>query len=137
MSSEVLRELILELTEPDRLEIIREAEVSDDRPSLLRGDAEDAGGAFKVVEQIRSLLDSKDIRVSILGHIQRGGRPTVSDRVLASRLGLEAVRALMGGKKGVMIGVSCGEIAFTPFETAIKHNNRINPTMLEMVKILS
>ncbi len=104
---------------------------------VIVAEGQDAGGAFKVVEQIRDRLDSKDIRVSVLGHIQRGGRPTVADRVLASRLGIEAVHALRDGKKGVMIGQIANEISYTSFDIAIKHNNRISPTMLEMVKILS
>jgi 6-phosphofructokinase 1 len=103
---------------------------------VIVAEGDDAGGAFKVVEQIKPLLLSKDIRVTVLGHIQRGGRPTVNDRVLASRLGLEAVKALRDGKFGVALGQRHGQISYTPFETAIKHNQRINPTLLEMVEIL-
>jgi 6-phosphofructokinase 1 len=104
---------------------------------VIISEGDDAGGAFKVVEQIRNKLTSKDIRVTILGHIQRGGRPTANDRVLASRLGMEAVRALLEGKKGVALGVVAGEISYTPFEVAIKHHQRIHPQMLELVEILS
>ena len=104
---------------------------------VVVAEGDDAGGAFEILQQIKPRLLSKDIRVTILGHIQRGGRPTVMDRVLASRLGLEAVRALVDGKKGVMIGQISSEIAYTPFEEAIKHNQRINPSMLEMVDILA
>lgn len=103
---------------------------------VVVAEGDDAGGAFEIVQQIKPKLLSKDIRVTVLGHIQRGGRPTSLDRVLASRLGLEAVRALMEGKKGVMIGQIGGEIIYTPFEVAIKHNQRINPRLLEMVEIL-
>jgi 6-phosphofructokinase 1 len=104
---------------------------------VVVAEGDDAGGAFEIVQQIKNKLLSKDIRVTILGHIQRGGRPTVLDRVLASRLGLEAVRALRDGKVGVMIGQVGPDIAYTPFDVAIKHNQRINPVMLEMVEILS
>jgi 6-phosphofructokinase 1 len=103
---------------------------------VVVAEGDDAGDAFEVVQQIKPRLLSKDIRVTVLGHIQRGGRPTSLDRVLASRLGLEAVRALMDGKKGVMIGQIGGEIIYTPFEVAIKHHQRINPKLLEMVEIL-
>lgn len=104
---------------------------------VVIAEGDDAGGAFKVLEHIKPHLLATDIRVTILGHIQRGGRPSVLDRVLASRLGLEAVRALRDGKVGVAIGEKCGHIEYTPFEIAIKHHNRINKTLLEMVEILS
>ncbi len=104
---------------------------------VVVAEGDDAGGAFEILQQIKPKLLSKDIRVTILGHIQRGGRPTVMDRVLASRLGMEAVRALMNGKKGVMIGQIGADIAYTSFETAIKHHQTINETLLEMVDILA
>lgn len=104
---------------------------------IIVSEGDDAGDAFEVLNQIKPRLLATDIRVTVLGHIQRGGRPTVNDRVLASRLGLEAVRALRDGKVGVAIGQIAGEIAYTPFETAIKYHQTINKTLLEMVEILS
>jgi 6-phosphofructokinase 1 len=104
---------------------------------VVVAEGDDAGDALEVLQQIKPKLLSKDIRVTVLGHIQRGGRPTVMDRVLGSRLGLEAVRALIDGKKGVMVGQISGEICYTPFEVAIKHHQTINTTLLEMVDILS
>ena len=104
---------------------------------VVVAEGDDAGDALEVLQQIKPKLLSKDIRVTVLGHIQRGGRPTVMDRVLGSRLGLEAVRALIDGQKGIMIGQIGGDICHTPFEIAIKHHQTINPTLLEMVEILS
>jgi 6-phosphofructokinase 1 len=104
---------------------------------VVVAEGDDAGDALEVLQQIKPKLLSQDIRVTVLGHIQRGGRPTVMDRVLGSRLGLEAVRALKDGIKGVMIGQIGNDICHTPFEIAIKHNQTINPTLLEMVEILS
>ena len=104
---------------------------------VVVAEGDDAGDALEVLQQIKPKLLSQDIRVTVLGHIQRGGRPTVMDRVLGSRLGLEAVRALIDGQKGIMIGQIGGDICHTPFEIAIKHNQTINPTLLEMVEILS
>ena len=104
---------------------------------IIVSEGDDAGDAFEVLNQIKPRLLATDIRVTVLGHIQRGGRPTVNDRVLASRLGLEAVRALRDGKVGVAIGQIAGEIAYTPFEIAIKYHQTINKTLLEMVEILS
>jgi 6-phosphofructokinase 1 len=104
---------------------------------VVVAEGDDAGDAFEVVKQIKHRLLSKDIRVTVLGHIQRGGRPTVADRVLASRLGLEAVRALRDGKVGVAIGQISGDISYTPFEEAIKHHQTIKESLLEIVEILS
>jgi len=104
---------------------------------VIVSEGDDVGGAFTLVQKIRHLLLSTDIRVTVLGHIQRGGRPSAADRFLASRLGLEAVRALMDGKKGVMIGQSGQDISYTPFEIAIKHHKTIPQKLLEIVEILS
>ena len=68
---------------------------------VIVSEGDEEGGAYEVVEKIKDRLLSKDIRVTILGHVQRGGRPSAADRFLASRLGLEAVRALMEGKKEI------------------------------------
>jgi 6-phosphofructokinase 1 len=104
---------------------------------VIVAEGDDAGDAFEVVKQIKDKLLSKDIRITVLGHIQRGGRPTVADRVLASRLGLEAVRALRDGKVGVAIGQISGDISYTPFEVAVKHHQTIKESLLEIVEILS
>ncbi len=104
---------------------------------VIVSEGDEEGGAYEVVEKIKDRLLSKDIRVTILGHVQRGGRPSAADRFLASRLGLEAVRALMEGKNGVMIGQSGQNISYTPFDIAIKHHKTIPHKLLEIVEILS
>ena len=104
---------------------------------VVVAEGDDAGGAFTIAEKVKQKFNHYDIRVTILGHIQRGGRPTCMERVLASRLGMEAVRALLQDMKGVMVGEQCRKIVYTPFENAIKHHQEINPILLEMVEILS
>jgi 6-phosphofructokinase 1 len=104
---------------------------------VIVAEGDDTGGAMEAAEEAKKALPGYDIRVAILGHIQRGGRPSCNDRVLASRLGLEAVKALVAGKKSVMIGQEHREIVFIPFDKAIKHNQRIDPAILEIVDILS
>jgi 6-phosphofructokinase 1 len=104
---------------------------------IVVAEGDDAGGAFDIANQVKARNDQFDIRVSILGHIQRGGRPTCMERVLASRLGMEAVKALLDGKRSVMVGQIHRDIVFTPFEKAIKHHQTLNPILLEMVEILS
>lgn len=96
-----------------------------------------SGGAFEIADQVKKQLGQYDMRVTVLGHLQRGGRPSCFDRVLASRLGMEAVKALRDGKKGVMVGQIHKDIKYTPFAKACKHNQTISPVMLDMVKILS
>jgi len=96
-----------------------------------------AGDAFEVGRQIKERFPHYDTRVSILGHIQRGGAPSCMDRVLASRVGVAAVEALMAGRRNEMIGLIHNEIAYTPFELAIKHNTDINPDFLKIVEILA
>jgi 6-phosphofructokinase 1 len=104
---------------------------------IIVAEGDEAGGAFEVANVIKEKFPNYDTRLSILGHIQRGGRPTCMDRVLASRLGVAAVESLMEGRRGEMVGLVNGEISFTPFDQAIKHINDVNPDMLRIVDILS
>lgn len=104
---------------------------------VIVAEGDDAGGAFKVADLVKQRLPYFDIRVTVLGHIQRGGSPTCMERVLASRLGLEAVRALHNGKTHVMVGQQYREIVFTPFDQAAKHHQDISPILLEMVELLA
>lgn len=103
---------------------------------IICAEGDEAGGAFKVGEAIKKEFDF-DIRVTILGHIQRGGSPSCYDRVLASRLGFASVEALMGGERGQMVGIINKEIVLTPFSKAVKHIEGLNPNLLRMVEILS
>jgi len=96
-----------------------------------------AGDAFEVGRLIKEKFPNYDTRVSILGHIQRGGSPSCMDRVLASRVGVAAVEALRDGHRNEMVGLIHNEIAFTPFENAIKHYTEINADFLKIVEILA
>lgn len=104
---------------------------------VIVAEGEEAGGAFEIGKLIKDRFPNYDTRISVLGHIQRGGRPSVMDRVLASRVGVAAVEALLAGRHSEMIGVIHGDISYTPFENAIKHNVEINPNFLKIVDILS
>jgi 6-phosphofructokinase 1 len=95
------------------------------------------GNATEVAQKVKEILPAYDIRVSTLGHIQRGGAPTCNDRVLASVLGYSAVTALLDGAKDVMIGKINGEVVHTPFEQAITRHNDIDQMEYKMSKILS
>ncbi len=104
---------------------------------LIVAEGDDAGGAFEVATAVKARFPKYDTRVSILGHIQRGGSPSCMDRVLASRVGVAAVEALLEGRKGEMVGLVSGNIHFTPFKNAIKHIEEVNPSLLKIVEILS
>jgi len=103
---------------------------------VAEGDEE--GNAAQIAESIKNQVEGKlDIRVTTLGHIQRGGTPTAYDRILASRLGLGAVEGLMKGYKNVMAGIVNNELVYTPFIDTIKKQKPIHDDLLRMVHILS
>lgn len=104
---------------------------------VLVAEGDEEGGAFKLADKVKEKLNSYSIRVTILGHIQRGGAPTCMERVLASRLGLAAVEALKDGRKGEMVGVVNGKITYTPFKNAVKHITTLNPELVKLIEILS
>lgn len=104
---------------------------------VMVAEGDDAGGAFKIAERIKAEVPEYDTRVTVLGHIQRGGSPTAADRVLASRLGHAAVEALLNGEKGVAAGIVNNEVKLTPFSQAVKHNDTLNHSLLDLAKVLS
>jgi len=104
---------------------------------IIVAEGDEGGGAFEVADRVKNRFPHYDVRISVLGHIQRGGRPSCMDRVLASRLGVASVEALLAGKSGEMAGLLGNEICFTPFDRAIKHIRTVNPHLLKIVDILS
>lgn len=102
---------------------------------VAEGDEE--GGAMEVVNKVKSRLKGKDLKVSILGHIQRGGAPTAMDRIIGSRLGLAALEGLLGGKKNMMAGVINNRVVYTDFKECINTSKPLEQDLLRMVKILS
>ena len=104
---------------------------------VIVAEGEEAGGAFEIGHMVKEKFPHYDTRVSVLGHIQRGGPPTCMDRVLASRVGVAAVEALRDGHRNEMIGIIHNEVSYTPFEHAIKHHVEINPNFLKIVEILA
>ncbi len=88
-------------------------------------------------EYIEEHFPEYDIRVSVLGHMQRGGSPSCFDRVLASRLGVKAVESLLEGKSNFMVGILDNHIALTPLEQAIKGHAEIDKELLRVSDIMS
>lgn len=104
---------------------------------IVVAEGDEFGGATVVADILRERLPFLDIRVSILGHIQRGGSPSCVDRILASRMGFAAIESLLEGRHGVMVGIVNDKIAYTPLEIAIREKQHIPEDWLKMVKILA
>ncbi len=96
-----------------------------------------SGSAMEIAEQINKDFPDYETKVTILGHIQRGGRPSCYDRLLASRMGVGAVEGLLKGKKGTMVGIVNNEVVYTPLEDAITIEKNIDTEALRINKILS
>lgn len=95
------------------------------------------GRSIAIAKEVNERFSHYDTKVTILGHVQRGGSPTVADRVLASRMGVVAVESLLEGKSGVMIGIVNNQVNFTPFDLATKNVNNFEPELLRIASILS
>ena len=95
------------------------------------------GSAYEIAAQVKEHLDYFDIRVTVLGHLQRGGSPTTADRVLASRMGVAAVEGLKNGQSDVMVGIINNKIIYTTIQKAIKIEKRLDDEEFRIAKILS
>ena len=94
------------------------------------------GGAYEIAKEVKEKYSYFETRVTVIGHMQRGGSPTCFDRILASRLGVAATEGLIAGKKNEMAGLINNQIAFTPFSMTRKHLVDINEGLLNMARML-
>lgn len=94
-------------------------------------------GALYYADRVKNEFPEFDVRVSILGHLQRGGRPTAHDRILASVTGAGAIKALLQGLRNVMIGVRNNEVVFVPFSEAIRSDKPVNKNLMRVLDELS
>lgn len=104
---------------------------------VLVAESDITGGAMGVAERVKKEYPQFDVRVTILGHIQRGGSPTAQDRILASRMGAASIDALLDDQRNVMIGLQNDQIVYVPFSKAIKNDKPINRELLNTLRILS
>jgi 6-phosphofructokinase 1 len=104
---------------------------------VVVAEGDQTGGAVNLAEKLKDDFSKFEMRVCILGHIQRGGSPTARDRVLASRLGAAAVQALVDGHTNVMVGIVNNEIRITPMRNTWNKKKSINYDLVELYKILS
>ncbi len=99
--------------------------------------SEKDGGAMHYADRVRKEYPEYDVRVSILGHLQRGGTPTAYDRILASRLGVAAIEALNEGQRNVMVGIKNDQIVYVPISRAIKWDKPIDKELIHVLGVLS
>jgi len=104
---------------------------------VIVSENEETGGAIGIAERVKKECPQYDVRVTILGHIQRGGSPSAYDRILASRMGVAAIDALLEDQRNVMIGIQNDAIVYVPFSKAIKNGKPINRDLLNTLRILS
>lgn len=104
---------------------------------IVVAEGDDFGGGNEVCRVLKEHMPKAEIRVCILGHIQRGGAPSCVDRIIASRMGYHAVECLIEGRHNVFVGIMNDKMHYTPLEQAIKMKGKINEEWLKIVKILA
>jgi 6-phosphofructokinase 1 len=122
-------------------DILTSLEEKEKRKKLVNlivvAEGDEFGGAQEVANVIKQKMPNQEVRVCILGHIQRGGSPTCMDRLIASRMGFHAVECLVEGRYNVFVGIVNNKMHYTPLNEAIKKKQRISEEWLKIVKILS
>lgn len=103
---------------------------------IVVSEGEELGNVYELANATKEKFPEYDIRVSVLGYIQRGGHPSCMDRILASRLGVAAVEAILDHKTNIMVGLKSNRIVQTPIEEAVKKHNEIDIELLKISKIL-
>ena len=122
-------------------DIVKALEEKERRHKLVNlivvAEGDEFGGANEVAKVIKERLPQQEVRVCILGHIQRGGSPSCMDRLIASRMGYHAVECLMEGRHNVFVGIVNNKMNYTPLNEAVKKKQRISEEWMKVVKILS
>jgi 6-phosphofructokinase 1 len=104
---------------------------------VIVAEGDEDGGAYKIVEKIKEQIPEFDPRVTILGHIQRGGSPSAYDRVIGSRLGNAALEALLDGKTNMMAGMINNKTNLTTYEDAISKTKELNPELVRLIEVFN
>lgn len=122
----------------DLINVLNKGKESNKTSSIvIVAEGETNGGAYEVAQKVKEKYNEYETRVTVLGHIQRGGAPSAWDRVLASRLGVAAVEGLIMGKKDVMVGLINDKETYTDLHLAINQKFHLNKEELRIAKILS
>lgn len=127
-----------EMSIDDLVATLRESEESGKSSSIvLVAEGSKSGGAYEIAKKVTEKYSEYETRVSVLGHLQRGGAPSCYDRVMASRMGVAAVEGLLEGRKDVMIGIINDRETYTPLSEAINQRHMPNRDELRIARILS
>ena len=126
-------------TDVDQLEqfISRGFRKSKNSSIVIVSESKKDGGAMYYADRVRKEYPQYDVRVTILGHLQRGGTPTACDRILASRLGHASIEALKEGQRNVMVGIHNEQIVYVPIDRAIKKDKPIDKELIDVLGVLS
>ena len=108
-----------------------------DSSIVLVAEGEKLGNTYEIAKRVDEEHPEYDVRVTILGHLQRGGAPTVVDRVLASEFGVAAVKALKDSQNSIMVGMVNGEIVQIPFNQSLKNKKKINERLFSLIQVIS
>ncbi|MEI7472854.1 MAG: 6-phosphofructokinase [Chitinophagaceae bacterium] len=125
----VIEDIILQLAEKERRKKLVNI--------IVVAEGDEFGGADEVAKVITQRMPQQEVRVCILGHIQRGGSPSCMDRVIASRMGFHAVESLIEGRHNVFVGIVNNRMNYLPLDEAVKKRQRISEEWMNIVKILS
>ncbi|WP_214071718.1 6-phosphofructokinase [Mucilaginibacter sp. dw_454] len=105
---------------------------------VIVAEGDKTGGIYDLAKAVQNEITHYDIKVTVLGHLQRGGAPSSFDRVLGSRLGFAAVNALIAGQSQKMVGLEANHIKLTPLDEALSHHDfKLESDLLQMVEVLS
>lgn len=125
----------------DMQDIILSLQEKERRKKLVNlivvAEGDEFGGAYEVQKVLKDSLPKAEIRVCILGHIQRGGAPSCLDRLIASRMGYHAVESLIEGRHNVFVGIQNNKMHYMPLEDAVKSKGKVSDEWLKIVKILA
>lgn len=126
-------------TEVDQLEELIKKGFRKSKSSsiVLVAESEKTGGALHLADRVKKEYPEYDVRVVILGHVQRGGSPTAYDRILASRLGEASIEALIDGQRNILLGIENDKVVAVPFSKAIKKDKPIDPELMKVLNVLS
>ncbi len=116
---------------------LEHTETSKSSVIVIVAEGDEQGGAYEVARKVKAKYDHYDTRVSVLGHVQRGGNPSVADRVLASQSGVAAVERLMAGGNNEMVGQVNGKLCFTPFSEIVGNQKALDESLLRILRILA
>jgi 6-phosphofructokinase 1 len=120
------------------IETLKEGQIRKKTSNIvIVAEGEQEGGAYEIAKKTRVEFPEFDVKVTVLGHTQRGGAPTCSDRVMATRMGVKAVECLMLGRSNIMVGIENNHIMTTSLQDAIKQHPSLNPELLKVAQIAS